>query len=138
VPVVTIKLRPEDWLAYQLQNPRLLREHFHTLRHWKATMEYHRTKDILHVMNVLGHKNIRILWSIRTWQKNFSKANTNTSPKMALNLIRYCLTLFKQPRLPKLKNSSPDENYKAYFTLYSSTPPTFFWAMIRETGFSSV
>jgi hypothetical protein len=22
---------------------------FHTLRHWKATMEYHYTKDILHV-----------------------------------------------------------------------------------------
>jgi hypothetical protein len=32
---------------------------FHTLRHWKATMEYHKTKDILHVMQVLGHKNIQ-------------------------------------------------------------------------------
>jgi integrase len=32
--------------------------HFHTLRHWKATMEYHKTKDILHVMNLLGHRNI--------------------------------------------------------------------------------
>ena len=27
-------------------------------RHWKATMEYHRTKDILYVMKLLGHKNI--------------------------------------------------------------------------------
>jgi len=32
---------------------------FHTFRHWKATMEYHRTKDILHVMQLLGHKNIK-------------------------------------------------------------------------------
>ncbi|MGD0977760.1 MAG: methyltransferase domain-containing protein [Candidatus Bathyarchaeia archaeon] len=32
--------------------------HFYTLRHWKATMEYHRTKDILYVMKLLGHKNI--------------------------------------------------------------------------------
>ena len=32
--------------------------HFHTLRHWKATMEYAKTKDILHVMNLLGHRNI--------------------------------------------------------------------------------
>jgi len=32
--------------------------HFHTFRHWKATMEYHKTKAILHVMKVLGHKNI--------------------------------------------------------------------------------
>jgi integrase len=44
--------------ARKLGNPRLLRIHFHTLRHWKATMEYHRTKDILYVMRLLGHKNI--------------------------------------------------------------------------------
>jgi integrase len=43
--------------ARKLGNPRLLRIHFHTLRHWKATMEYHRTKDILYVMKLLGHKN---------------------------------------------------------------------------------
>ena len=30
----------------------------HTLRHWRATMEYHKTKDILHVKQLLGHKNI--------------------------------------------------------------------------------
>lgn len=29
-----------------------------TLGHWKATIEYHKTKDILHVMKVLGHRNI--------------------------------------------------------------------------------
>lgn len=26
---------------------------------WKATAEYHRTKDILHVMRMLGHKSIK-------------------------------------------------------------------------------
>jgi len=46
-------------LATKLQNPRLQRISFKTLRHFKATMEYHRTKDILHVMQILGHKNIR-------------------------------------------------------------------------------
>ena len=46
-------------MAKKLQNPRLLRITFHTLRHWKATMEYHKTKDILHVMQMLGHRNIR-------------------------------------------------------------------------------
>jgi len=45
-------------LARKLQNPRLNQIHFHTFRHWKATMEYHKTKDIIHVMNMLGHKNI--------------------------------------------------------------------------------
>ncbi|MCS7114254.1 MAG: site-specific integrase [Nitrososphaerota archaeon] len=46
-------------IAQKLENPRLLNITFHTLRHWKATMEYHRTKDILHVMRILGHKNIK-------------------------------------------------------------------------------
>jgi len=45
-------------LARKLQNPRLLQIHFHTFRHWKATMEYHKTRDTLHVMHILGHKNI--------------------------------------------------------------------------------
>ncbi len=31
----------------------------HTFRHWKATYEYHKTKDILHVMRLLGHKSIQ-------------------------------------------------------------------------------
>jgi len=46
-------------IARKLQNPRIEQITFKTLRHFKATMEYHRTKDILHVMQLLGHKNIR-------------------------------------------------------------------------------
>ena len=46
-------------LAEKLKNPNLLRISFKTFRHWKATTEYHRTKDILHVMRLLGHKNIQ-------------------------------------------------------------------------------
>ena len=46
-------------IAHKLSNPRLSRISFHTFRHWKATMEYHRTKDILHVMKLLGHKRIQ-------------------------------------------------------------------------------
>lgn len=45
--------------AHKLGNPRILKITFHTLRHWKATMEYHKTKDILHVMRLLGHRNIK-------------------------------------------------------------------------------
>jgi integrase len=46
-------------IAAKLKNPRLLKITFTTLRHWKATMEYYKTKDILHVMKMLGHKNIK-------------------------------------------------------------------------------
>ena len=50
----------QRWRTVQkLQNPRIERITFKTLRHFKATMEYHRTKDILHVMQLLGHKSIR-------------------------------------------------------------------------------
>lgn len=45
--------------ARALQNPRILKIKFHTFRHWKATLEYHKTKDILHVMKPLGHRNIK-------------------------------------------------------------------------------
>jgi integrase len=45
--------------AHKLRNPRILKITFHTLRHWKATTEYHQTKDILHVMKLLGHRNIK-------------------------------------------------------------------------------
>jgi integrase len=45
--------------ARNLGNPRLLKIHFHTFRHWKATMEYHKTKDLIHVMQILGHKSLR-------------------------------------------------------------------------------
>ncbi len=46
-------------LAEKIRNPRLLRIHFHTFRHWKATMLYHQTKDPYYVQHFLGHKSIK-------------------------------------------------------------------------------
>jgi integrase len=46
-------------IARKLENERIHKITFHTFRHWKATMEYAKTKDILHVMKMLGHKNIQ-------------------------------------------------------------------------------
>jgi integrase/DNA-directed RNA polymerase subunit RPC12/RpoP len=45
-------------LVFKLQNPRLKGIHIHTFRHWKATHEYHKTKDIIHVQQMLGHRSI--------------------------------------------------------------------------------
>ena len=45
-------------LAKKLGNPRLRRITYHTLRHWKATMTYHKTKDSLYVKEMLGHKSL--------------------------------------------------------------------------------
>jgi integrase len=46
-------------IVSKLNNPRLMKISFHTLRHWKATMEYHKTKDIIHVQQLLGHRDIK-------------------------------------------------------------------------------
>ncbi len=45
-------------LAEKLQNPRLQKISFHSLRHWKATMEYHQTQDILHIKEMLGYRQL--------------------------------------------------------------------------------
>ncbi len=42
----------------KLGNPRILGIHWHTLRHLKGTLEYSKTRDVVHVMRLLGHKSI--------------------------------------------------------------------------------
>jgi len=51
--------RERKRIAHKLGNPRLLQIHFHTLRHWKATIEYAKTKDILYVQKLLGHRSLK-------------------------------------------------------------------------------
>jgi integrase len=61
-PINSLKttfLKTRKRLAAKLQNPRLLRISFHTLRHWKATALYHQTKDPYYVKQFLGHKSLK-------------------------------------------------------------------------------
>lgn len=51
--------RSRNKITVRLGNPRLKRIHMHTFRHWKATIEYAKTKDILYVQQMLGHKNLK-------------------------------------------------------------------------------
>jgi integrase len=51
--------RKREKLAKKFDNPRLLRIHFHTFRHFKATMEYARTLDLVRTQRKLGHRNIQ-------------------------------------------------------------------------------
>lgn len=45
-------------IAKDFDNPRLQKLTFTSVRHWKAITEYHKTKDIIHVKQLLGHKNL--------------------------------------------------------------------------------
>jgi integrase len=50
--------RQRKRLASKLANPKLQLISFRSLRHYKGTMEYHRTRDIVHVQRILGHRSI--------------------------------------------------------------------------------
>ena len=50
--------RSRKQVARKLQNPRLLRISFHTLRYWKATMLYHETRNPMLVKEFLGHRKL--------------------------------------------------------------------------------
>lgn len=45
-------------IAEKLQNPRIRCISFKTLRHWKASTLYAKTKDLLLVKETLGHRSI--------------------------------------------------------------------------------
>jgi integrase len=79
-------------LAYEHKNPRLLRISFHTIRHWKATTEYHKTKDILHVKSLLGHVSLdNTLIYINLEQALFGESdNQEFHVKVAHNLEEAC------------------------------------------------
>ncbi len=46
-------------VSRRLGNPRIRMIGFKTLRHWRASTLYHKTRDILLVQSTLGHKDIR-------------------------------------------------------------------------------
>ena len=82
--------RQRNKLAKKLQNPRIRQIHFHTLRHLKATTEYQKTKDIMHVKYILGHKcldtTLRYV-HYTTFKEEHYTCRTATNTKEATNLI---------------------------------------------------
>ena len=77
--------------ATKLNNPRLKNIHFHTFRHYKGTMEYHKTKDIIHVKTVLGHKNIESTMTyINIESAIFLTGTDEWTSKVAQNATQAC------------------------------------------------
>jgi len=71
-------------IVNKLRNPRLARIHLHTLRHWKATMLYHRTKDIIYVKEFLGHKRIEdTMLYIQVAETIFKETNDEFTVRVA-------------------------------------------------------
>jgi integrase len=78
-------------LIYKLQNPRLKEIQLHTFRHWKATMEYHKTKDIIHVQQILGHRDIKCAMVYITLENALFKSTTeDCTSKIAQTIDEAC------------------------------------------------
>jgi len=77
-------------LASKLQNPRLLKIHFHTFRYWKGTMLYHETKDMYYVMQRLGHKSIKNTLLYVQLQEALFQGETNYISKVAKTEKEIC------------------------------------------------
>jgi len=71
-------------LAKKLGNPRLAKIHFHLIRHWFGTMEYHKKPDLIHVQKLLGHRNVSATQIyINLEQALFREANDEYHVKVA-------------------------------------------------------
>jgi integrase len=57
--ICEIYRRMRNDLATKLQDPTIRQIRLYDFRHFKASMEYHKTKDLLYVKALLGHKDLR-------------------------------------------------------------------------------
>ena len=70
-------------VANKLQNPRIDKITFHTLRHLFGSLEYFKTKDILHVKERLGHRSLTSTL-IYTHLVNFESNEYHTATSKSL------------------------------------------------------
>ncbi len=83
--------RLRNKLAQKLQDPTFLTIRLYDLRHYKATMEYHKTKDLLHIKQLLGHKDLRTTLRytqlLESLENDEYHCKTASNVKEATNLI---------------------------------------------------
>lgn len=70
--------RERKAIAHKLANPRLLRIGLHSLRHWKATMLYHETKNPVLIKEFLGHRTLDTTLLYIQTEKTLFKEETNS------------------------------------------------------------
>jgi integrase len=80
-------------LAKKLSNPRIAKIHFHLIRHWKGTVEYHKTQSIIQVQKLLGHKSILNTQLYINLEQAIFEVNDDYEVKTAENLDDACKLL---------------------------------------------
>jgi integrase len=77
-------------VAEKLENPRIRLISFKTLRHFRATMFYHQSRDILATMQLLDHKNIRntlVYTHLVNWESDEYVSKVAKTVKEAQELV---------------------------------------------------
>jgi integrase len=80
-------------IARKLQNPRIAKIHYHLIRHWKGTMEYHETQSIEQVRKLLGHKSILNTQIYINLEQAIFEINEDYEVKIAETLDQACKLL---------------------------------------------
>jgi integrase len=96
---VLLSLRKQ--VATEQNNPRIMKIHLHTFRHFKGTMEYHKNGGkLLEVRQILGHKDIESTLVYITLEQAIFNYDTDewtckiaTTPEQATKLIETGFTL---------------------------------------------
>jgi integrase len=80
-------------IAKKIANPRIAKIHFHLIRHWKGTMEYHKTQSLVHVQKLLGHKSILNTQIYVNLEQAIFEVNEDYDVKIAETLDDACKLL---------------------------------------------
>ena len=86
-------MKQRKTIARKLQNPRIAKIHFHLIRHWKGTIEYHETRSIEHVRQLLGHRSILNTQIYVILEQAIFEANDDYEIKTAETLDQACKLL---------------------------------------------
>jgi len=89
----TLLIQQRKRAAHKIQNPRLLKIHFHTFRYWKGTILYHETKDMYYVMQKLGHKQIKNTLLYVQLEEALFQGETNYISKVAKTEKEICILI---------------------------------------------
>lgn len=80
--------RSRKKIAQKIGNSRLAKIHFHLIRHWKGTMEYHKTHDFDNVRQMLGHRSILSTQIYVNMEKMLFTGNANEYHVKAVSTVK--------------------------------------------------
>ena len=81
-------------IAHKLNNSRIGKIHFHLIRHWYATMQFHKKRDIFYVSKLLGHKHVATTEIYINMEKMaFGESSDDFTVKVAITLDEACKLL---------------------------------------------